>query len=139
MNPKYRPEPHYKEYYRKELNRYSVWAGFDNEKSLPALQCNLFPETKEIFIDDFTVGDRNHIEFYTRKGYYSEIMNILLAFAKQNRYQKICGELKAFDISRRDKQIRFYEKFGFTISEPNENKDRLIELIINYEKENESG
>lgn len=128
--PECRPEPNCKERYYKTVNRYVVYTNFAGDRQTVALQCKLFPEIKEIFIEDFTVGNRSRICFYKGKGYYSEIMGMLLKWAKENDYQTITGKLIASDISNRENQVRFYKKFGFGVSEPDEDNDCKITLKL---------
>ena len=130
MNPQYRPKPHYEEHFYENLNKYSVWLWFENEQKKPVLQCDLYHNIKEIFISDLHIGEEYELEFYCRKGYYTEIMEFLLKFAHQNNYKIITGELKSYDMCRRERQIHFYKKFGFVISEPDTHNNCNIRLEL---------
>lgn len=108
-----------------------------------AMKCVLHRDENTILIGDiFIEGDTSgllgflqHYTRYTNKGYGTQMMNMLLEFAKENSYKKIVGNLSdvddnnAFDPEHRKRQIHFYKKFGFKIL-PNEENPNSIELIL---------
>ena len=82
--------------------------------------------------DIYVANDNQDYIKYINKGYGSILLSNLIKYAKQNKYRKIVGFLSDADIIPEDKnhkerQISFYKKFGFNIS----NSDKTtIELIL---------
>lgn len=108
-----------------------------------AMKCALYREENKIVIGDiFIEGDTEglfgflqHYTNYINKGYGTQMMNVLLEFAKENSYKRIVGNLSyvddndAFDPEHRERQLYFYKKFGFKIL-PNEETPNAIELLL---------
>ena len=108
-----------------------------------AMKCTLYREENKIVIGDiFVEGDTEgffgflqRYTSYINKGYGTQMMNMLLEFAKENGYKKIVGKLSnvddsdIFDPEHRERQLHFYKKFGFKIL-PSEEKPNSIELIL---------
>lgn len=104
-----------------------------------AMKCVLYRDKNEILIGDiFVEGDTSglfgflqHYTRYTNKGYGTQMMNMLLDFAKENGYKKIVGNLSyvddndAFDPEHRERQLHFYKKFGFKILPSEEKQTQL--------------
>ena len=108
-----------------------------------AMKCVLYRDENTILIGDiFVEGDTKgffgflqRYTSYINKGYGTQMMNILLEFAKENGYKRIVGKLSdvdnsdAFDPEHRERQIHFYKKFGFK-NLPSEECPNEIELIL---------
>ena len=108
-----------------------------------AMKCVLYRDENTILIGDiFVEGDTEgffgflqHYTKYINKGYGTQMMNMLLEFAKENGYRKIVGKLSdvddndSIDPEHRKRQIHFYKKFCFKIL-PNEETPNAIELIL---------
>lgn len=104
------------------------------------MKCVLDRSNNSILIGDINVADvytGNQFDYlrFINKGYGSMLMNELLAFAKENGYNKITGELadidedNEYDREHRERQIHFYKKFGFEIL-PDEEHPQTIELKL---------
>ena len=98
-----------------------------------ALKAVLYKDENYIYLSDIYVANDNQDYLkYINKGYGSILLSNLIKYAKQNKYRKIVGFLSDADIIPEDKnhkkrQISFYKKFGFNIS----NSDKTtIELIL---------
>lgn len=69
--------------------------------------------------DTILIGDIRHC-YKDRdfcKGYGTLMMQKLISFAKENRYKTIYGHLSTVDLDHKDRLYHFYEKFGFEITE----------------------
>lgn len=106
------------------------------------MKCFIDKENKTIKIGDILIGEETNSSFssrsyknYIRKGYGAQMMNKLIDFAKNNNYKRIIGDLSCVDDNdpldedHRERQIRFYKRFGFKIL-PDEQSPSGIELIL---------
>ena len=53
------------------------------------------------------------------------MMQKLISYAKENGYKTIYGHLSTVDLDHKDRLYHFYEKFGFVITE-NEEQDSIL-------------
>ncbi|MBE6848090.1 MAG: GNAT family N-acetyltransferase [Ruminococcus sp.] len=64
------------------------------------------------------IGDIEHVkEENFNKGYGSAMVEKLIQFAKENGYSHIYGNLSMVDLDHQERLYHFYEKFGFKITE----------------------
>ncbi len=77
--------------------------------------------------DTILIGDISH--YYKDrdfcKGYGTLMMQKLISFAKENGYKTIYGHLSTVDLDHKDRLYHFYKKFGFEITE-NEEQDSIL-------------
>lgn len=69
--------------------------------------------------DTILIGDIRHC-YKDRdfcKGYGTLMMQKLISYAKENGYKTIYGHLSTVDLDHKDRLYHFYEKFGFEITE----------------------
>ena len=124
-------------------NCYIINVKFNKELYKASMVCFLYKEQQKIDIGDIRIGygeamplkSSKHYSNFINKGYGTEMMNMLLKFAKENGYKKITGILSKDDANstsdptHRDRQIHFYKKFGFEIL-PNEESLSFIKLNV---------
>ena len=66
-----------------------------------------------IFIGDIVCDNDRDIN----KGYGSQMMTKLIAYAEKNGFKRIWGNLSNVDMDHKERLYHFYEKFGFDIEE----------------------
>lgn len=86
--------------------------------------CTIMSEDM-IFIGDI----RHYSDKDYCKGYGSLMMQELIAYAKENGYKIICGNLSKVDLDHKERLHHFYEKFGFEITETEEQNDNFYGKI----------
>ena len=93
------------------------------------LVCYIFSYSNTLCIADICVGKRKS-KRHINKGYGTLLMQKLIQYAKENNYNAITGTLVDKDADHRERQIHFYKKFGFEISEPNHNNECAIKFVL---------
>jgi GNAT superfamily N-acetyltransferase len=107
------------------------------------MKCVLYRNENRIHIGDIFIqgnmsglfGFLQHYTNHINKGYGTQMMNMLIEYAKENNYKTITGNLSEVDNNtttdphHKDRQIHFYKKFGFKIL-PDEENPKSIELIV---------
>lgn len=96
------------------------------------LKVRLYPSvgSEQIFInllfdnDSMKIADINILNENVSKGYGTILLDYALEIAKQKSVREVNGLLSSTDEKNRIRQIKFYEKYGFTIS------DDRINLVL---------
>ena len=71
--------------------------------------------------DTILIGDIRHRKDKNLcKGYGTVMMQKLITYAKENGYKTIYGRLSTVDLDHKNRLHHFYEKFGFDITENEE-------------------
>ena len=122
---------------------YYVHARVGKVLSTIAMMCTLYKQDGVILIGDMGMGGYSDEligtpEYYLshiNNGFGTEVMNMLLDFAKQYNYNKIIAKLSKIDADikddplHRERQLYFFKKFGFKIL-PSEENPVSIELDL---------
>lgn len=101
-----------------------------------SMKCVLNEDEREILIGDICVGNQDIYLRHTNKGYGTQMMQLLLDYAREHEYSTIKGWLAHFDgdspedPEHRARQIHFYQKFGFEFIPNLEEPDYTIILRL---------
>ena len=107
-------KPKIKGIYNEETKIYTtdMQIGFKRFKS--CMKCKVDKEKQKINIIDICIGERNESK-YINTGYGTIMIKNLCWFAFEQNCYTITGKLSESDIKHRERQMHFFEKFGFEI------------------------